>query len=96
MPDPGSPQRPVDREAIRQLIASYLSRLPQTERMVMARRFGLNATQKPVAYAAIAREMGLSLERVRQTELSALRRLRRLHDQTLAQEGDASGPGREG
>ena len=89
MPDP---RREEEREAISRLIASYLARLPQQERMVLARRFGLNATQKPVSYTAIAREMGLSLEKVRLIEMRALRRLRRLSEQptqTLAQEGDA-------
>jgi len=86
------PRREEEREAIRRLVASYLARLPQQERMVLARRFGLNATQKPVSYTAIAREMGLSLEKVRLIEMRALRRLRRLSEQptqTLAQEGDA-------
>lgn len=87
-------------EEIRRLIASMVGRLPQAERMVMSRRFGLGASGRPTSYTAIAREMGLSLEKVRLIEYSALRRLRRLYDrnqstqtsqstQTLAQEGDA-------
>jgi DNA-directed RNA polymerase sigma subunit (sigma70/sigma32) len=78
------------------VVATHLAHLPQQERMVIARRLGLNANQKPLSYTAIAREMGLSLEKVRVIEMRALRRLRWLHDQSLAQGGDANGPGREG
>lgn len=83
-------------EEIRRLIATMVGRLPQAERMVMSRRFGLGASGRPTSYAAIAREMGLSLEKVRLIEYSALRRLRRLYDrtQTPAQEGDDADEGR--
>lgn len=86
-------------EEIRRLIASMVGRLPQAERMVMSRRFGLGASGRSTSYAAIAREMGLSLEKVRLIEYSALRRLRRLYDrtqstQTPAQEGDDADEGR--
>lgn len=85
-------------EEVGRLIAAHLAHLPQAERMVLARRNGLGTAQKPMSYTAIAREMGLSLEKVRLIEMAALRRLHRLHVQstqsttTPAQEGDADGP----
>jgi RNA polymerase sigma factor (sigma-70 family) len=92
VPDPGrgplGPLRHLSDEEIRRLIAWAVARLPQQERMVLSRRFGLSATRKPLSYTAIAREMGLSLEKVRVIEMSALRRLRRLHDRAN-EEGDA-------
>jgi DNA-directed RNA polymerase sigma subunit (sigma70/sigma32) len=49
--------------------------MPDRERKVLERRFGLDGEQ-PARLSEVARELGLSRERVRQIERNALARLR--------------------
>ena len=58
-------------------LRTVLHDLPDTERQVIAQRFGLDAAE-PATLEQIGRRMGVSRERVRQIEMSALRRLRAL------------------
>ncbi len=60
-------------------LRTLLAELPLTERTVVAQRFGLGE-ESPMTLAAIGRRMGVTRERIRQIEVSALRKLRvRLH-----------------
>jgi len=52
-----------------------VSQLPDREREVVKRRYGLNGDRDPASLDAIGRELGLTRERVRQIEASALEQL---------------------
>jgi RNA polymerase nonessential primary-like sigma factor len=58
-------------------IAAWISRLPERQRWVLERRFGLN-DQGVQSLAEIAGELNLTRERVRQIQSEALKRLREL------------------
>jgi RNA polymerase primary sigma factor len=65
-------------QAVRKALAS----LPERERQIVEMRFGLNDT--PISLEAIGRELGLTRERVRQLEASALRKLEAILGDELA------------
>jgi RNA polymerase primary sigma factor len=52
-----------------------VSQLPDREQEVLKRRYGLNGDHDPASLEAIGRELGLTRERVRQIEASALEQL---------------------
>jgi len=52
-----------------------VSQLPDREREVLKRRYGLNGDEDPASLEAIGRELGITRERVRQIEASALEHL---------------------
>lgn len=58
-------------------LAGVLQDLPDTERTVVALRFGLG-NEEPLTLENIGRRLGVTRERVRQIEAAALRRLRAL------------------
>jgi RNA polymerase sigma factor (sigma-70 family) len=75
---------PQSETAIDQMLAEIvgvqvrqaLAALTERERDVVMRRFGLDGPQ-PATLAEVARELGISRERVRQIEKEALAKLRR-------------------
>jgi RNA polymerase primary sigma factor len=58
-------------------LAGVLQDLPNTERTVVTLRFGLGG-EEPMTLESIGQRLGVTRERVRQIEGSALQRLRRL------------------
>ncbi len=52
-----------------------VSQLPDREQEVLKRRYGLNGDEDPASLEAIGRELGITRERVRQIEASALEQL---------------------
>lgn len=71
--DGPTPEEALDRRRNRSLIARALAKLPPRERLIVVRRF---MTDKAPSRAALAKELGLSKERIRQLEIRALGRLR--------------------
>ena len=69
-------------------IAAWIARLPERQRWVLERRYGLN-DQGVQTLAEIATELGLTRERVRQIQGEALKRLRALVD---AENGTSTPP----
>ena len=61
-------------------VVSWIGQLPERQRMVLERRFGLN-DQGAQTLAEIAGQLGLTRERVRQIQTEALKRLRNLVEQ---------------
>jgi RNA polymerase primary sigma factor len=87
-PDAATPGRAVDRRELREQLEQALEALPERERVILMKRFGLGDYEGngPENLEDIAAEMKLSRERVRQLEIRALRKLRRRsHDTELAE-----------
>jgi RNA polymerase primary sigma factor len=61
----------LEQDVLRRAVAQ----LPDREREVVKRRYGLNGDRDPASLDAIGRELGLTRERVRQIEATALERL---------------------
>jgi RNA polymerase primary sigma factor len=61
----------LEQEVLRRAVAQ----LPEREREVVKRRYGLNGDRDPASLEAIGRELGLTRERVRQIEARALEQL---------------------
>jgi RNA polymerase primary sigma factor len=61
----------LEQEVLRRAVAQ----LPERERDVVKRRYGLNGDRDPASLEAIGRELGLTRERVRQIEARALEQL---------------------
>jgi RNA polymerase primary sigma factor len=61
----------LEQDVLRRAVAQ----LPEREREVVKRRYGLNGDHDPKSLEAIGRELGLTRERVRQIEASALEQL---------------------
>jgi len=74
-------------------IVGCIAQLPERQRLVLERRFGLNDTGVQTL-AEIAGELGLTRERVRQIQSEALKRLRNLveHAQNPCQPGSKNIP----
>jgi RNA polymerase primary sigma factor len=61
----------LEQDVLRRAVAQ----LPDREREVVKRRYGLNGDRDPASLEAIGRELGLTRERVRQIEANALEQL---------------------
>ena len=61
----------LEQDVLRRAVAE----LPEREREVVQRRYGLNGDRDPASLEAIGRELGLTRERVRQIEARALEQL---------------------
>jgi RNA polymerase primary sigma factor len=73
--DPASadPVEQAERSLLRQTVRRRLETLPDRERLIVERRFGLQC--EPQSLETIASELGLTRERVRQLQVQALKRL---------------------
>ncbi|MFZ5540129.1 MAG: RNA polymerase sigma factor RpoS [Pseudomonadota bacterium] len=71
-----SPETVALAREIEQLVRDWLEHLPEKQRTVIERRYGLNA-REPATLEGVAAELGLTRERVRQIQQEALQRLRR-------------------
>ena len=70
-----SPERQIEGENLSEVLNKWLSQLPDKQREVLVRRFGLLHHQEETL-EQVGREIGLTRERVRQIQVDALRRLR--------------------
>ena len=61
----------LEQDVLRRAVAQ----LPDRERQVVKRRYGLNGDRDPASLEAIGRELGMTRERVRQIEAQALEQL---------------------
>jgi RNA polymerase primary sigma factor len=73
--DPASadPVEEAERSLLRQTVRRRLEGLPDRERLIVERRFGLEC--EPQSLETVASELGLTRERVRQLQVQALKRL---------------------
>jgi RNA polymerase primary sigma factor len=67
------PVEEAERSLLRQTVQRRLERLPERERLIVGRRFGLQG--EPQTLETVGREVGLTRERVRQLEMQALKQL---------------------
>jgi RNA polymerase primary sigma factor len=72
-PAAADPVEEAERSLLRQTVRRGLERLPDRERLIIERRFGLHGD--PQSLETLARELGLTRERVRQLQLQALKQL---------------------
>jgi RNA polymerase nonessential primary-like sigma factor len=71
-----SPEVSVGSRELEALVAEWLQRLTDKQRLVIERRYGLRGSE-PATLEELADELGLTRERVRQIQQEALQRLRR-------------------
>ena len=71
-----APEASAVRHELEGHVHEWLSRLPDKQRLVIERRFGLDQ-QEPATLDALAEELSLTRERVRQIQQDALARLKR-------------------
>ncbi len=69
------PEQEVTISLAQEALREALSELPEREREVIKRRYGLNGERDPESLDEIGRRLGLTRERVRQIEAEALGRL---------------------
>jgi RNA polymerase primary sigma factor len=72
-PAAGDPVEEAVRSLLRQTVRCRLERLPERERLIVERRFGLQG--EPQSLQTVGRELGLTPERVRQLQVQALKQL---------------------
>jgi RNA polymerase primary sigma factor len=72
-PAAADPVEEAERSLLRQTVQRRLERLPQRERLIVERRFGLQG--EPQSLETVGRELGLTRERVRQLQVRALKQL---------------------
>ena len=77
-----APERQVAQRELQMLMDQWLGDLSSKQRLVIERRYGLSG-QEPATLDDVARELGLTRERVRQIQQEALARL----NQALAARG---------
>jgi RNA polymerase nonessential primary-like sigma factor len=70
-----SPERQIEGEDLSAALNEWLAQLPEKQREVLVRRFGLLHHQEETL-EQVGLEIGLTRERVRQIQVDALRRLR--------------------
>jgi len=70
-----SPERQIEGEDLLEALDEWLCQLPEKQREVLVRRFGLQHHQEETL-EQVGLEIGLTRERVRQIQVDALRRLR--------------------
>lgn len=78
LPDDGevSPDARAEQHEMTALVRDWLGRLPDKQRQVVTRRFGLD-NDDPATLETLAEEMGVTRERVRQIQQEALVKLKR-------------------
>ena len=70
-----SPEQNIEGENLSEVLEKWLSQLPEKQREVLVRRFGL-LHHEAETLEEVGREIGLTRERVRQIQVEALKRLR--------------------
>ena len=75
--DFADPVRPVQRRGTQQTLWRWLNELNEKQRQVITRRFGLNG-HASATLEQVGADIGLTRERVRQIQIDAMRRLRRM------------------
>jgi RNA polymerase primary sigma factor len=73
--DQAQPEEELTVSLEQDVLRRAVSQLPDREQEVLKRRYGLNGEQDPASLEAIGRELGITRERVRQIEASALEQL---------------------
>ncbi|MCD6303571.1 MAG: sigma-70 family RNA polymerase sigma factor, partial [Planctomycetes bacterium] len=68
----------VNLSELRESIDSVLSLLTPRERVILIDHFGLDADGRPMTFDQLGRHLGISKERVRQIEIQALKKLRKI------------------
>jgi RNA polymerase primary sigma factor len=73
--DQAAPEEELTVSLEQEVLHRAVADLPAREQEVLKRRYGLNGDRDPASLEAIGRELGLTRERVRQIEASALEQL---------------------
>src|SRR5439155_20255694 len=72
-PAAADPVEEAERSILRETVQRRLERLPERERLIVERRFGLQG--EPQTLETVGRQLGLTRERVRQLQVQALKQL---------------------
>lgn len=71
-----SPDQEVEKSQLEEMLRNWLKNLKEDQRMVIVRRYGLD-NQEPATLEGLAKQLGLSKERVRQIQQESLIKLKK-------------------
>jgi RNA polymerase nonessential primary-like sigma factor len=71
-----APDQEVEKSQLEEMLRSWLKNLKEDQRMVITRRYGLD-NQEPATLEGLAKELGLSKERIRQIQQESLIKLKK-------------------
>jgi RNA polymerase nonessential primary-like sigma factor len=71
-----APDQEVEKSQLEEMLRNWLKNLKEDQRMVIIRRYGLD-NQEPATLEGLAKELGLSKERVRQIQQESLIKLKK-------------------
>jgi RNA polymerase nonessential primary-like sigma factor len=71
-----APDEEVERSQLEEMLRNWLKNLKDDQRMVIIRRYGLD-NQEPATLEGLAKELGLSKERIRQIQQESLIKLKK-------------------
>jgi RNA polymerase nonessential primary-like sigma factor len=71
-----APDQEVEKSQLEEMLRNWLKNLKEDQRMVITRRYGLD-NQEPATLEGLAKELGLSKERIRQIQQESLIKLKK-------------------
>lgn len=73
-----NPENELIRDSLKKELNLLISKLSEIERMVIELRFGIGREGKPITIDEVSKKLGFSKERVRQIEIKAINKLRKI------------------
>lgn len=73
-----NPEKELIRQSLKKELDLIINKLSEIERKVIELRFGIGSEGKPLTIEEVSNKLGLSRERIRQVEIKAINKLRKI------------------